>query len=79
MNALVTRLLILLVHAYRLSLGPLLGGSCRFTPSCSCYALEALEYHGAWRGAWLSGRRLLRCHPFHAAAGFDPVPTGNER
>ena len=78
MNALVARLLILLVHVYRVTLGPLLGGSCRFTPSCSSYALEALERHGAVRGSHLSVRRILRCHPF-GSAGHDPVPTGNER
>lgn len=71
-------LLTLLVHVYRATLGPLLGGGCRFTPSCSSYALEALERHGAARGAWLSLRRILRCHPFHSA-GYDPVPSGNER
>jgi hypothetical protein len=78
MNALVARLLILLVHVYRLTLGPLLGGSCRFTPSCSSYAIEALERHGVMRGSHLSVRRILRCHPFHPA-GHDPVPARNER
>jgi hypothetical protein len=78
MNALVARLLILLVHVYRLTLGPLLGGSCRFTPSCSSYAIEALERHGVMRGSHLSIRRILRCHPFHPA-GHDPVPARNER
>lgn len=74
-----TQLLIALVHAYRLLLGPLLGGSCRFTPSCSSYAIEALAQHGALRGGWLAVRRVLRCHPFHASAGYDPVPAGRER
>jgi hypothetical protein len=78
MNALVARLLILLVHVYRLTLGPLLGGSCRFTPNCSSYAIEALGRHGAVKGSHLSLRRILRCHPF-GAAGHDPVPMGNER
>ena len=73
MNRLLARLLIALVHVYRVTLSPLLGPSCRFEPSCSAYALEALERHGALRGGWLSARRVLRCHPFHAA-GFDPVP-----
>jgi putative membrane protein insertion efficiency factor len=63
------------IHAYRLVISPWLGPSCRFEPSCSSYALIALEEHGPLRGAWLSVRRLLRCHPFHAA-GFDPVPPG---
>jgi putative membrane protein insertion efficiency factor len=73
-----TRVLIFAVHLYRATLGPLLGGSCRFAPSCSAYAIEALERHGAPRGAWLALRRILRCHPFHAA-GYDPVPPGIER
>jgi putative membrane protein insertion efficiency factor len=48
--------------------------TCRFTPSCSTYAIEALEEHGAWRGGWLSLRRLSRCHPW-GGFGYDPVPT----
>jgi hypothetical protein len=75
MSALATRLALLLVHAYRVTLGPLLGGACRFQPTCSSYALEAVERHGALRGGWLSLRRVARCHPFHAA-GYDPVPPG---
>lgn len=67
------RLLILGVRAYQVSLGPLLPASCRYYPSCSAYAIEALERHGAVRGAWLSVRRILRCHPFRAG-GYDPVP-----
>jgi len=66
-------LLILSVRAYQVGLGPLLPASCRYYPSCSAYALEALERHGAMRGSWLSLRRLLRCHPFHPG-GYDPVP-----
>ncbi len=73
MNNLAARLLITLVHVYRAALGPILGGSCRYTPSCSSYAIEALERHGALRGAWLGLQRILRCHPFHAG-GHDPVP-----
>ena len=69
------RILVALVHAYQLLLGPLLGGACRFTPSCSCYAIEALERHGAFRGSWLVVRRVLRCHPL-GPAGYDPVPAG---
>lgn len=67
------RLLILGVRAYQVGLGPLLPASCRYYPSCSAYAIEALERHGAVRGAWLSVRRILRCHPFRAG-GYDPVP-----
>lgn len=65
--------LIALVRVYQLFLGPLLPSACRFTPSCSTYAIEALEKHGAWRGFLLSIRRIGRCHPFHVG-GYDPVP-----
>jgi putative membrane protein insertion efficiency factor len=67
------RLLLLAVEAYRLLLSPLLGGHCRFWPSCSAYAEEALRRHGALRGTALAVRRVLRCHPFHAG-GVDLVP-----
>jgi hypothetical protein len=66
-------LLILLVKAYRRLLSPLLPRACRFHPTCSAYALQALERHGALRGSWLALRRLGRCHPFHPG-GLDPVP-----
>ena len=66
-------LLTLAVLAYRYALSPLLGPRCRFYPSCSAYALEALDHHGAVQGAWLSLRRILRCHPWHPG-GYDPVP-----
>lgn len=78
MSRLPARLLRALVQVYRVMLSPLLGPTCRFEPSCSAYALEALERHGARRGAWLGLRRVLRCHPFHPA-GFDPVPPGSSR
>lgn len=64
----------LLVRAYQLVISPLLGTHCRFTPSCSCYASEALETHGAIHGSLLTLKRLLKCHPF-GAEGYDPVPT----
>lgn len=66
-------LLILFVRAYQLVLSPLLPASCRYHPSCSAYAIEALERHGARRGSWLTVKRILRCHPF-ATGGYDPVP-----
>jgi putative membrane protein insertion efficiency factor len=65
--------LLLLVRAYRRLVSPGLPGACRFYPSCSAYAETALVRHGAARGAWLTARRLLRCHPFHPG-GIDPVP-----
>jgi putative membrane protein insertion efficiency factor len=67
------RVLILLVRAYRLLLSPRLGSSCRFEPTCSAYALEALQRHGALSGSYLAAARLLRCHPW-CAGGCDPVP-----
>jgi putative membrane protein insertion efficiency factor len=67
------RILILFVRAYQAAIGPLLPPSCRYYPSCSAYAIEALEKHGALRGSWLAVRRISRCHPFRPG-GFDPVP-----
>jgi putative membrane protein insertion efficiency factor len=67
------RVLVLLVTGYRRFVSPVLPPSCRFYPSCSAYALEAVQVHGALRGSWLAVRRLSRCHPFHAG-GLDPVP-----
>jgi uncharacterized protein len=66
-------LLLLVMRAYQVLLSPAFGGACRFYPSCSKYAMEAIAVHGARRGAWLALRRLLRCHPF-SAGGLDPVP-----
>ncbi|MEO1090323.1 MAG: membrane protein insertion efficiency factor YidD [Pseudomonadota bacterium] len=66
--------LILVVLLYRYGLSPLLGRPCRFHPSCSAYALEALHRHGAIRGGWYTLRRVTRCHPW-GGAGYDPVPT----
>ncbi|MEY2781313.1 MAG: hypothetical protein RL307_1017 [Pseudomonadota bacterium] len=65
--------LIALVKAYRLLLSPWLGSACRFEPTCSIYALQALEQHGAWRGTRLAGWRVLRCNPW-CQGGCDPVP-----
>jgi putative membrane protein insertion efficiency factor len=62
-----------LVQAYRWTISPLLGPSCRYYPTCSAYALDALDEHGAMRGAWLATKRICRCHPWHDG-GYDPVP-----
>lgn len=67
------KLLMALVRSYQIWIGPLLPPSCRYYPTCSSYALEAIEKHGAARGGWLAVRRILRCHPFHRG-GYDPVP-----
>lgn len=69
----VARLLVALVGGYRRWISPLLGPHCRFSPTCSAYAGEALVRHGALRGSWLAIRRLVRCQPF-SPGGFDPVP-----
>ena len=66
-------ILIAFVRMYQVGLSPLLPASCRYYPSCSAYAITALEKYGAVRGAWLAVRRISRCHPFHPG-GYDPVP-----
>jgi putative membrane protein insertion efficiency factor len=73
----ITRLLRTLVRAYQLVLSPYLGGQCRYLPTCSAYAIEALETHGGAKGSWLALRRIARCHPL-GGSGYDPVP-GQER
>ncbi|WP_082936783.1 membrane protein insertion efficiency factor YidD [Pseudomonas citronellolis] len=67
------RVLVLLVRGYQLLISPLLGPRCRFQPSCSQYAIEALRTHGALKGSWLTLMRIGRCHPLHPG-GYDPVP-----
>jgi putative membrane protein insertion efficiency factor len=69
-------ILILLLMAYRKVISPLYGQVCRFFPSCSAYALEAITVHGAVKGSWLAARRLARCHPWNAG-GVDHVPAGH--
>ena len=72
------RALLGLIGAYRYAISPLLGPHCRFHPSCSAYAAEALERHGLVRGSGLALRRILRCHPYHPG-GLDPVPPAPDR
>jgi putative membrane protein insertion efficiency factor len=72
------RVLTVVITGYRRFISPLLGPHCRFAPSCSAYALEAIREHGALRGSWLAARRIARCHPFNPG-GFDPVPPADRR
>lgn len=67
-----------LIRLYQWVLSPLLGPHCRHAPTCSSYALEAIERHGAWAGGWLAVARISRCHPW-GSQGFDPVPAALER
>jgi putative membrane protein insertion efficiency factor len=73
MSVIVKEMLRALVRAYRYFISPLLPAACRFHPSCSAYAEQALEEHGALRGGWLAARRICRCGPWHPG-GYDPVP-----
>ena len=65
--------ILLLVQIYRVTISPLLGANCRFEPTCSSYAIEALRQHGAFRGSVLAAKRIARCHPW-GSSGYDPVP-----
>ena len=65
--------ILFLIRLYRRYISPMLGPHCRYTPTCSQYAIEAIEKYGALKGGWLALRRILRCHPFHPG-GYDPVP-----
>jgi len=68
--------LIQIVRLYRLAISPWLGANCRFDPTCSSYAIEALQTHGLFKGAWLAAKRIGRCHPW-GGSGYDPVPKNN--
>lgn len=70
--------LLALIRCYQFLLSPWLGNQCRFYPTCSEYAQQAITLHGSLKGSWLAGRRLCRCHPWHAG-GFDPVPGNPEQ
>lgn len=72
------KLIILLIRGYGYLISPFLGNNCRYYPSCSAYAQEAVEKHGVLRGSWLGLKRILRCHPFHPG-GVDPVPEPNAK
>jgi putative membrane protein insertion efficiency factor len=67
------KLAVAVITAYRYAISPILGPACRFYPSCSEYAQQAIGQHGLLRGGWLATRRLCRCHPWHPG-GYDPVP-----
>ena len=69
----INKLFIALVKAYQVTISPLIGPRCRYQPSCSQYAIEAIKVHGALKGSFLAVRRVLRCHPGHPG-GYDPVP-----
>lgn len=66
------------IRVYKRFISPLLPPACRYEPTCSQYALDAIELYGPWRGTWMAVRRILRCHPF-SRGGFDPVPPRPER
>lgn len=72
------KVLIFLLRLYQLGISPLLGPRCRFYPSCSAYAMEAVQEHGAAHGSWLALRRVCKCHPLHPG-GYDPVPPSSQR
>ncbi|HBI59093.1 MAG TPA: membrane protein insertion efficiency factor YidD [Porphyromonadaceae bacterium] len=73
MSNVARQLLVLPIRFYKLCISPLLPPACRFTPSCSTYAMEAILKHGVFRGSWLAVKRILRCHPW-GGSGYDPVP-----
>lgn len=68
------KLLLSLIRFYRRAISPLFPPCCRFIPTCSQYAIQAIEKYGAWKGGWLALKRILRCHPFHKGKMYDPVP-----
>lgn len=73
MKKLLTKILLLPVYFYKYSISPMLPPSCRYTPTCSEYAIDALKKHGPFKGLWLATKRILSCHPW-GGSGYDPVP-----
>jgi uncharacterized protein len=73
LNFLFSKFFILLIKIYQLAISPLLGGNCRFAPTCSQYGVDAIHKHGAFKGFYLAVKRILRCHPW-GGSGYDPVP-----
>ena len=71
------KLAVKIVRGYQLLLSPLLGNNCRFEPTCSVYAIEAINHFGVLKGCWLAGKRILKCHPLNEG-GFDPVPLNKK-
>ena len=78
MNWIISKIIIIFIKAYRFLLSPWLGKQCRFHPSCSAYAIEAIQRFGPYYGCWLAIKRLACCHPWHAG-GLDPVPESSTK
>ncbi|MCQ2578538.1 MAG: membrane protein insertion efficiency factor YidD [Treponema sp.] len=73
MKRLISKFFILLIRAYQVCISPLFPPKCRYYPTCSAYAVEAIQKYGPWKGLWLAIKRILRCNPYHEG-GYDPVP-----
>jgi len=77
MSKIISRFLVFLIRIYQLTLSPFLGANCRYQPTCSQYAVEALKVHGPLKGGWLGLKRILSCHPW-GGHGYDPVPKSKK-
>ncbi len=73
MRKIISKALIFLVRIYQVTISPLLGANCRYSPTCSAYAVDALKIHGPFKGLWLAIKRIASCHPW-GGSGYDPVP-----
>lgn len=73
-----SKILILIVRLYQLTISPLLGANCRYSPTCSAYAIEAIQVHGPFKGSWLGLKRISSCHPW-GGHGYDPVPNAKQK